>query len=143
MNKVEQAKWHCSTVLKKYKDGETEPYEVKEIEGNALIAGGITAMWDLIVGGTTYAPMNHANSKLAVYTGSSYVDGVLDANSPETVTGGKKWKASWTGTSGDGTWSKWKIYTSAATAWQMNEKTESLGTKSGGTWSLEVSVTLS
>lgn len=136
----EQARWRCHTVLKKYREGETEPYEIREIEGNALQAAGITAMWDLIVGGGTKDPFNHANSVLAVYAATSWVNGTLDGASPETISGGKKWKASWTGASGDGAWTKWKVTNGTD---QMNEKSEALGTKSGGTWTLEVSITLS
>ena len=93
--------------------------------------------------GGTNAAMTHANAKLAVYAAAAYVEGTLDGASPETISGGKKWKASWAGATGDGAWTKWKVYTEAATAWQMNEKSEALGTKSGGTWTLEVSITLS
>ena len=136
----EQAKWHCSTVLKKYGENETEPYEVRTIEGNALETAGITAMWDLIVGGGVKDAFNQANSTLEVYAGGSYVAGSLDGASPETISNGKKWKASWAGASGDGAWTKWKITNGTD---DLNEKSEALGTKSGGTWTLEVSVTLS
>lgn len=136
----EQVRWHCHTILKKYHEGETEPYEVREIEGNALKAAGITAMWDLIVGGGAKDPFNNANSTLEVYTGAAYEAGTLDGASPETISGGKKWKASWTGSDGDGTWSKWKVTNGTD---DLNEKTEALGTKSGGTWTLEVEITLS
>ncbi|MBA7476038.1 hypothetical protein ES707_11413 [subsurface metagenome] len=135
----EQARWRCHTVLKKYREGESVPYEVREIEGNALQAAGITEMWELIVGAAS-DPFNQANSTLEVYITDAYVEGVLDGASPETITGGKKWKAVWAGALGDGPWSKWKI-TNGTT--DMNEKTEALGTKAGGTWTLEVSVTLS
>jgi len=135
----EQARWRCHTVLKKYREGETEPYEIRKIEGNALVAAGITLMWELIVGAAG-TPFNNANSTLEVYITDAYVAGVLDGASPETISGGKKWKAVWAGALGDGPWSKWKVTNGTI---DMNEKTEALGTKSGGTWTLEVSITLS
>jgi len=139
----EHARWHCHTVLKKYREDRlediTEPYEIRTIEGNALKAAGITEMWELIVGAAATA-WNHANSTLEVYTGAAYEAGTLDGASPETVSGGKKWKASWAGSDGDGEWTKWKV-TNGET--DLNEKTEGLGTKSGGTWTLEVSITIS
>lgn len=140
MKKRDVAYWHCRTVLKKYREGKIEPYEVRVIEGNALQAAGITAMWDLIVGGGAKDPFNNANSVLSVYAAAAWVAGTLDGASPETISGGKKWKASWTGATGDGAWTKWKVTNGTD---QMNEKAEALGTKSGGTWVLEVSITLS
>ncbi len=146
----DKAQWGCKSVLKKYRDvielgkeaefyATHKPYEVIEMEGNALVAGGITLMWALIVGGggTVY---NNANSVLQVFTGAGYVAGTLDGASPATIAGGKEWIATWTGAVGDGVWSKWQV-TNGVTA--MNEKTEAMGTKSGGTWTLTVDITLS
>lgn len=149
MGKNDRAQWRCKSVLRKYREvmgsgkeaefyATHKPYEVIEMEGNTLLAAGITLMWLLIVGGGG-TPYSHANSVLQVYTGSAYVAGTLDAGSPSVVSGGEDWKATWTGATGDGVWSKWQV-TNGATA--MNEKTQAMGTKSGGTWTLEVTITL-
>ncbi len=150
VEKHDRAQWRCKSVLKKYREvmepgkeaefyATHKPYEVIEMEGNALLAAGITLMWALIVGGggTAY---NHLNSVLQVYTGVAYVAGTLDAGSPTTITGGKEWIATWTGAVGDGVWSKWQVTNGTQ---GMNEKTEAMGTKSGGTWTLTVDITLS
>lgn len=139
MESKEQISWHCHTTLTKCRAGETIPYEVREIEGNALQAVGITEMWELIVGAAS-TPYDQANSTVEVYVTDTYIEGVLDGASPETISGGKKWTAVWAGALGDGPWSKWKITNGEH---DLNEKTEGLGTKSGGTWTLVVSVTLS
>ncbi|GAI97162.1 unnamed protein product, partial [marine sediment metagenome] len=40
------------------------------------------------------------------------------------------------------TWEEWTVDNGAAADKNLNRKVESLGTKSGGTWTLEVSITL-
>jgi len=147
----EQGRHKTITTLKKYHEvmepgkekeffAKYQPYEVREIEGNALVNAGINVMWNLICGGGGTA-FNNANSTLEVYITDAYVAGTLDGSFPTYGTDQKAtWKASWTGATGDGPWSKWKVTNGAV---DLNEKTEALGTKSGGTWTLEVSITLS
>ena len=117
-----------------------KPVEVKEIEGNALIAAGIDILWSLACGGAG-THFGAANAVLSVYAGGSWVNGVLTGGYPTTGggTGAAIWKASWSGASGDGAWTQWKV-TNGTQA--LNTKSEALGTKSGGTWTLEVTITI-
>lgn len=152
MQKQDLVQWRCVSKLSKYREDiepyrgkEAEfyklfkPYEVIEMEGNALLNAGIDLIWDLVTG-TSAAHFDTANFKVAVYIVDTWVNGVSDGGYPTSSAQAVTFKASWTGASGDGVWSKWRV-TNGTIA--MNEKTEALGTKSGGTWTLEVSITLS
>lgn len=139
------------SVVKKYKEvmlpGETlqefekrcQPVEVREIDGNALIEAGVDILWTLACGDAA-TDFGSANAVLSVYAGGSWVDGTLTGGYPTYGSGGAaSWKASWSGATGDGEWTQWKV-TNGAQA--LNTKAEALGTKSGGTWTLEVSITI-
>jgi len=144
--KKEQAGHKTVTTLRKYheiiKPGEEhkyKPYETKRMEGNALIGAGIDVLWNLVCGGggTNYGS---ANGNVEVYIVNAWNAGTLVGGYPTYGSGGAAvWKSSWTGVSGDGVWSKWAVTNGAQ---HLNEKTEALGTKSGGTWTLEVSITI-
>ena len=150
MLRTERVSWNCRSWLEKYRDilelgkedefyATHKPYEVINMEGNALSNAGIDLIWDL-VDGTSGVHFNNANSVLEVYIVDTWTAGTLDGSYPTSASQKISFKASWAGATGDGVWSKWRV-TNGATA--MNEKTEALGTKSGGTWTLTVSITLS
>jgi len=116
-----------------------QPKELKTVEGNALVEAGVDIVWTLACGDTA-TDYGSSNATIQVYVTDSWVSGVLTASYPTYGSDGKAtWKASWTGTSGDGPWSKWAVTNGAQ---HLNEKTEDLGTKNGGTWTLEVSITI-
>lgn len=143
----DKARHNTVTILRKYhevfssKDAHLyKPYEVKIVKGNALIEAGVDVLWNLVCGGggTNYGSVN---GNIEVYIVDTWVAGVLEGGYPTYGSDGKSvWKSAWAGALGDGVWSEWAVTNGAQ---HLNEKTEALGTKAGGTWTLEVSITLS
>jgi hypothetical protein len=168
MEKRELANWLCRFRLSKYqediepyRDKETEfhrlfkPYEVIKGEGNCLLNTGIDEMWDLIVGDST----NHFNNTTAQIgvgdsnTAASASQTDLQAATNKTYKGMESgyptstaqkanFKSSFGASDANYTWNEWVVKQSTS-AKCLNRKVESLGTKSGGTWTLEVNITLS
>jgi len=168
MEKVELANWLCRFRLSKYhqdiepyRGREDEfhrlftPYEVIEGEGNCLLNTGIDEMWDLITG----ASSNHydnSNAQIGVGDSSTAADPSqtdLQAASNKTYKGMETgypasssqkvtFKSSFGASDANYAWNEWVVKQSTS-AICLNRKVESLGTKSGGTWTLEVTITLS
>jgi hypothetical protein len=168
MEKQELANWLCRFRLSKYqedikpyRDKETEfhrlfkPYEVIEGEGNCLLNTGIDEMWDLIVGDSA----NHfTNAGAQIGVGDSNTAAVasqtdlqaatnktykgMESGYPTSTSQKATFKASFGASDANYTWNEWVIKQSTS-AKCLNRKVESLGTKSGGTWTLEVNITLS
>ena len=117
------------------------PYEEKVIECNALIEAGVDILWTLACGGSA-TDYSSTNANIEVYITSAWDDtGTFDSGSyPVYGSDGKaSWKSSWAGSDGDGPWTKWAVTNGTQ---HLNEKTYDIGAKSGGTWTLEVSITL-
>jgi hypothetical protein len=168
MVKSESARWCCRYRLSKYRqdirpfqgrEGEFrrlfEPYEVREGEGNCLLNTGIDEMWDLIVGDSANH-FNNAGVQIGVgdsSTAASPTQTDLQAASNKTYKGmesgyptSSSQQAIFKSSFGDGdanyAWNEWVVKQSTSGKC-LNRKAESLGTKSGGTWTLEVTITLS
>lgn len=170
MNKQDIARWMCHYRLEK-RDGnidacktpgerlafleKTKPYEVIEGEGNCLLNTGIDEMWDLIVGDST----NHFTTALAqvgVGDSATAADPIqtdlqavtnktykgMEATYPTSTSQKATFKASFGASDANYTWNEWVVKQSTS-AKCLNRKVDSLGTKTTGTWTLEVSVTLS
>jgi hypothetical protein len=168
MAKSDTARWCCRYRLSKYRQdirdyrgreadfyGSYEPYEVKEGEGNTLLNTGIDEMWDLIAGDSA----NHFNNAAAQIgvgdssTAASPSQTDLQAASNKTYKGMESgypttssqqavFKSSFGAGDANYAWNEW-VVKQATSARCLNRKVESLGTKSGGTWTLEVTITLS
>jgi hypothetical protein len=168
MEKCETARWRCRYRLSKYRQdighyrgheaefyGRYEPYEVKEGEGNCLLNTGIDEMWDLIAGDSANH-FNNAGAQLGVgdsSTTASPSQTDLQAASNKTYKGMESgypttssqqavFKSSFGASDANYAWNEWVVRQATSTRC-LNRKVESLGTKSGGTWTLEVTVTLS
>jgi len=140
---------------------ETVPYEVIEGEGNVLLNVGIDEIWGLITGiqSGTNRLFNNANAKIGVgdsSTAASATDtdllgtnkayGAQETGFPTVGTQKVTFKTSFGATEANFTWNEWVIKSVDATTPTnicLNRKVEALGTKSTGTWTLEVSITLS
>jgi hypothetical protein len=168
MEKRELARWLCRFRLSKYREDiepyrekEEEfhrlfrPYKVIEGEGNCLLNTGIDEMWDLIVGDSANH-FNNASAQIGVgdsntAAAASQTDLQAAANKtykgmesgyPTSTTQKANFKASFGAGDANYAWNEWVVKQSAS-AKCLNRKAESLGTKTGGTWTLEVNVTLS
>ncbi len=168
MKKSESARWLCRFRLSKYREdiegcrgGEAEfhrsfdPYQVIEGEGNCLLNTGIDEMWDLIVGDSANH-FNNASAQIGVgdsntaaaatqtdlqaATNKTYKG--MDTGYPTSTTQKANFKASFGASDANYTWNEWVVKQSSS-AKCLNRKVDAMGTKSGGTWTLEVNITLS
>jgi hypothetical protein len=168
----EHANWDCRWRLEK-RDGDinacqtpqgrldfllnTKPYEVIEGEGNCLLNSGINEMWDLITGvvsgndhifDNSYATIGVGDSDdeedetETDLQGSNKTYKGMEATYPTSTSQKATFKSSFGDSDANYAWEEWVIKQSTSTIC-LNRKVESLGTKSGGTWTLEVSITLS
>ena len=133
------------------------PYEVVEQVGNCLLNEGINNMWTLICGGAATA-YNNANARLGVgdsdtaaeaaqtdlQASSNKVYGAMDIGYPIFGTSQKAtFKASFDAVTANFAWNEWSVDNGSDAALNINRKVESLGTKTSGTWTLTVEISLS
>jgi len=168
MKNKDAARWLCHYRLSKYHQDITpyrgseaafherfQPYEVIEGEGNCLLNTGIDEMWDLIIGdsanhlSSTYAQVgvgdsttaaNASQTDLQAATNKTYKG--MESGYPTSTDQKATFKASFGDAEANYAWNEWVVKQSSS-AKCLNRKVESLGTKSSGTWTLEVSITLS
>ncbi len=168
MKKQELANWLCRYRLSKYRQDiepyrgrEDEfhqlfkPYEVIEGEGNCLLNSGIDEIWDLVTG----ASANHydnTNAQIGVGDSNTAADPTqtdlqaatnktykgMESGYPTSTSQKVTFKASFGSTEANYAWEEWVVKHSTS-AICLNRKVESLGTKSTGTWTLEVEISLS
>jgi hypothetical protein len=130
------------------------PWETVVGDYNAMVNAGIDIALDLII--AAGSPTNYATATARLGVGSStlaanatYTDlqtpiaraamqsGSYPARSTHTVT----FKSDFAGSTGDGAWQEWGVFNAASGATMLTRKVESLGTKSGGTWTLTTTMT--
>ncbi len=168
MERRESARWLCRFRLRKYREDielyrgrEDEfyrlftPYGVIEGEGNCLLNTGIDEMWDLIVGdsanhfsnasaqigvGDSNTAASPSQTDLQAATNKTYKG--MESGYPTSTSQKATFKASFGSSDANYAWNEWVVKQSTSGKC-LNRKVESLGTKSGGTWTLEVSITLS
>jgi hypothetical protein len=171
MEKQDTTSWLCRYRLSKYRQDiesyggrEAEfherfkPYEVIEGEGNCLLNSGINEMWDLICGEVSGSGHVFDNAHAQIGVGDSSTAAIpsqtdLQAASSKTYKGMESgyptttdqkitFKASFGDTEANHAWNEW-VVRQATSEICLNRKVESLGTKASGTWTLEVSISLS
>ena len=171
MQKQELASWLCRYRLSKYRQDigsyqgrEQEfhqlftPYEVIEGEGNCLLNSGIDEIWDLVTGVVSGSDhiFDNAHAQIGVGDSDTAAEATqtdLQAASNKTYKGMESsyplstsqkvtLKASFGDAEANYNWNEWVVKQSTS-AKCLNRKVENLGTKSSGTWTLEVDITLS
>jgi hypothetical protein len=171
MKKQEKAGWLCRYRLSKYREDiesyrgrEAEfhksfkPYAVIEGEGNCLLNSGIDEMWDLITGVVSGSDhiFDNAAAQIGVGDSSTAADPSqtdlqaatnktekgMESGYPTSSSQKATFKASFGDSEANYAWNEWVVKQDTS-AKCLNRKVESLGTKSSGTWTLEVSITLS
>jgi len=168
VKKQELANWLCRYRLSKYhqdiepyRGREDEfhrlftPYEVIEGEGNCLLNTGIDEIWDLVTGasanhydntnarigvGDSNTAANATQTDLQAATNKTYKG--METGYPTSTSQKVTFKASFGSTEANYAWEEWVVKHSTS-AICLNRKVESLGTKSTGTWTLEVQISLS
>lgn len=180
MEGLDSLRWHAEMRLEKfYGDSdadptilEGEPYEVIEWEGNLLMNGGSSCLWECLIGNGT----STASQNLTFFNNANAALGVGDSNTAEAATqtdlqaATNKLRKAMNATypqHTDGTtsaaesisfqstfasadanfvWAEWGTFNSptAATGRMLNRKVQALGTKASGTsWQLTVTLTIS
>ena len=133
----------------------SRPYAVVEGEGNCLLNTGIDEIWDLIVGdsanhfnnasaqigvGDSSAAAAPTQTDLQAATNKTYKG--MEAGYPTSTTQKATFKSSFGASEANYTWNEW-VVKQASSGKCLNRRVDALGTKSSGTWTLEVSITLS
>jgi len=170
MKRQELANWLCRYRLSKYHEDiepfqgrEDEfhqlfkPYEVIEGEGNCLLNTGIDEMWDLVTGAVsgadhifdnTHAQIGVGDSDTAADATQTDLQGTnktykgMETSYPTSTSQKATFKSSFGNDDANYAWEEWVVKQSTS-AKCLNRKVENLGTKTSGTWTLEVSITLS
>ena len=170
MEKQEMAGWLCRFRLSKYREDiapfreggkEDEfhrlfkPYEVIEGEENCLLNTGIDEIWDLVTGASSNS-FDNTNAQIGVGDSSTAADPSqtdlqaatnktykgMESGYPTSTTQKVTFKSSFGDSEANYAWNEWVVKQSTS-AICLNRKVENLGTKSAGTWTLEVDITLS
>lgn len=153
-------------------DADHALYDSIEREGNLLVIGGASVLWEALIGngsavaggGLTF--FNNANAAIGVGDGTAAAADTqtdlqaaanklrkaMDATYPQhtdsTATAGSKsitFKSTFASADANFAWQEWGIFNSptAATGRMLNRKVEALGTKaSGTTWTLTITLSL-
>jgi len=167
MQNYESAGWRCRYRLAKYREdmgmfkGDAEqfqrvfrPYEVVEGEGNCLLNSGIDEIWDLICGGSA-GHFDGAGAQIGVGDSAAAAEVTqtdlqaaanktykgMDSGYPVSTNRKAAFKASFGENDANYAWNEWVVKQSASGKC-LNRKADCLGTKSGGTWVIQVEITL-
>jgi hypothetical protein len=173
----DKATWNVSWKVEKFEGDVTaddidrglKPYEVIEEEGNLLMYGGVSNLWQCLIGngtGTASQTLTYFNngnayigvgdsttSEAATHTdlqaASNKTRKAMDATYPShtdgTTSGAATITFRSTFASGDANyaWQEWGIFNASSGGRMLNRKVASLGTKtSAATWQLTVTITL-
>ena len=149
--------WKAGYYLEKFHEGSAKPYEIREGKGNLGLNEGFNELWALVVGGSanhfgsaTLSQIGIGDSTVAatvtqtdlVATPNVFYKG-MTANYPTSKgeIGKMYFKAEFATTEANFAWQEWSVKQSVSNL-NLNRKVESLGTKDGGTWTLEVYLAL-
>ncbi|MEV6033580.1 hypothetical protein AB0L65_20665 [Nonomuraea sp. NPDC052116] len=166
-------KWRATWRLEKYWGDDigpdAVPYDVIEREGNLLMHGGASALWQMLIGNGTASAgqpltyFNAANAYLGVGDSTTAAAATqtdlqattnklrkaMDSSFPAHGDGTASTNATIvfrsTFASGDANfaWNEWGIFNGASGGRMLNRKVEALGTKtSAAAWTLSVALTL-
>lgn len=149
-------------------EGRLKPEDVLEDDGNLLVFGGASTLWECLIGnGTATAAQtltffNNANAHLGVgdsstaaaatqtdlQAGANKSRKAMEATFPThtdgTTSGSHQivFKSSWGTGDANFAWNEWGLFNGSSGGRMLNRKVASLGTKSTGTWTLEVTLSL-
>jgi hypothetical protein len=140
------------------------PYETIEREGNLLVYGGASALWDLLIGAGNVTEFDNSNAHIGVGDSNTAAAATqtdlqattnklrkaMDSTYPQHTDGVVEGSASVVFRSTFGSsdanfqWREWAIFNASSSGRMLNRKVEDLGTKaSGSTWTLTVTLSLS
>jgi hypothetical protein len=156
-------RWHAHIRLEKRRDGEDEPYEVIERDGNLLVTNGRNLLWKGLRGDAITA-FSAANARLGVGDSSTAeaitqtdlqaatnkLRKAMDSGWPKVGTADglatdnlMQFQATFGTSEANCAWAEWGTFNAASGSTSMlNRKVEALGTKSSGSWTLTTTLTL-
>ncbi|MBB6557283.1 hypothetical protein [Nonomuraea rubra] len=166
LGRHDTARWRCTWRLEKFHGDDTGPdavpFEVIEREGNALMYGGVSALWHRLTGGSAVAAFDATNARIGVGDGTAAADPLqtdlqgpnkvrkgMDAGYPQhtdstgaaanTVT----FRATFSTAEANFAWAEWGVFNGASGGRMLNRKVEALGTKtSAASWVFTVQLSL-
>jgi len=142
--------WHSGYRLEKRHSPDEEPYQVIEGHHNCPLNEGLDRIWQLVIGGSA-SHYNNAGALMVVGSGTQAANATqTGAQGTQSATAGMTtsypttkgetakmyFKAEFGTAAANFPWQEWLV--TDLDGVDLNRKVESLGTKSGGTWSLEV-----
>jgi hypothetical protein len=170
----DEIKWHAKWRVEKFVGDVTQdmidagvvtPYEVIEREGNLLMYGGASALWDLLIGAGNVSAFSNANAYIGVGDSSTAAAATqtdlqaatnklrkaMEATYPQHTdgTGASSnaqivFRSVFGSTDANFAWAEWGVFNASSAGRMLNRKVESLGTKaSGTTWTLTITLSLS
>lgn len=171
--KREAIEWGVKLELRKY-DGDFTPEEIEagraddalietiEREGNLLVIGGASALWERLKG-TSVTAFDNTNAYIGVGDSSTAaadtqtdlqaatnklrkaMDATYPTHTDTTGTAGSKnivYQSTFGSSDANFAWQEWAIFNASTAGRMLNRKVESLGTKSSGTWVLTITLSL-
>lgn len=138
------------------------PVEIHEEEGNLLVYGGASALWERLIG-TGVTAFDNANAYIGVgdsstaavatqtdlQASSNKLRKAMDSTYPQHSDGTSlanasiTFRATFGSSEGNYTWREWAIFNASSSGRMLNRRVISdLVKSSGSTWSIAVSVTL-
>ena len=133
-----------------------EPYEVIEGEGNILVNAGIQLMLDLLIGagGTVYSNANAhigvGDSTTAAAAGQTDLQAAtnklrkaMEATYPSRASQTLTFRSVFGSSDANWDWEEWAIFNASSSGTMLNRKVQDFGTKTTGSWTLTVTVTIS
>jgi hypothetical protein len=166
-------KWHCHLTIRKFHGDSTAPadlFETVEIDGNLLMYGGASCLWQCLIGngtGTaaqTLTFFNNGNAYIGVGDSSTaeaatHTDlqaatnklrKAMDATYPQhtdaTTSGAATitFRSTFATSDANFAWAEWATFNGSSGGRMLNRKVASLGTKtSAATWQLTVTISIS
>lgn len=138
--------------------GKFKPYQMIEMEDNCLLNAGIDKIWDLVSGAASGTAHVYDEADAQIGVGDSTVAAnatqtglqatsntcvkSMESGYPTSTSQKITLKSSFGTGDANFAWQEW-ITRQVNSGVALNRKVESLGTKSFGTWTLEVDITLS
>lgn len=170
--KHEPVQWHAHVRLEKYEgpdadaraqDPDVGPDDVVEKDGNLLVIGGASALWQRLIG-TAITAFDNTNAYLGVgdsttaaadtqtdlQAATNKLRKAMDATYPQhtdsTGTVGSKsitFRSTFATGDANFAWQEWALFNASAAGRMLNRKVESLGTKtSAAAWVLTITLSL-
>jgi len=159
----EKAKWRIEKFHGDYKteeeayEAEGKPYEVLEFEGNVLLNEGIGEIEDTFSGLGTPTKFDNTNAYIGVGDGTAAAAATqtglqgtnktykaMEASYPSRSGQEVTWKSVFGDSDGNHGWQEFTVANSGSDAGKnLNRKVSDKGTKSGGTWTIQLKITLS